>query len=92
MYDLVKEDKNTIWKIVVTDPDLVNMDGSIKKKVHSIAKLVVSEKDIDSWDLLIHKDMVAFKLPTERKTFIYSKKYWDNRCYSSLTTLKVISR
>lgn len=92
MYDLVREDKNLIWKVVVTDPDLVNRDGSIKSKVHSIAKLVVSEKDINSWDLLIHKDMVAFKVPTERKTFIYSKKYWEMRCDISLTTIRVIKK
>ena len=92
MYDLVKEDKNITWKIVVTDVDLINRDGSIKKKVHNIARLVIAERDMSSWDLLVHKDMVAFKVPTERKTFIYTKSYWENRQISGLHTLKVIER
>lgn len=92
MYELIKEEKNLMWKVVVTDPLLINKNGTIKSKVNDIAKLVVSEPDIYSWDLLIYKDMVAFKLPTERKTFIYTKRYWEDRCSVSLNTLKVIKR
>lgn len=43
-----------------------------------------------SYEEIIYKDMVAFKLPTERITFIYSKNYWDSRCSENLTNLKVL--
>lgn len=88
-YNLVSEDKNSIWKFVVTDPVLKNKDGSIKSKVTEITD-IADKLSNEEYDLIIHKDMVAFKLPTERKTFIYSKDYWNSRCDKNLNNLKVL--
>lgn len=88
-YNLISEEKNSIWKVVVTDPLLKNENGSVKDKVNEIAK-IVDEESNDLWDIIKYKDMVAFKLPTERKTFIYSKKYWRLRCENRFDNLKVL--
>lgn len=82
------EEKNTLWKFVITDPLLLNKNGSLKVKVKQLANKI-DKMDMD-WDLIIYKDLVAFKLPPERKTFIYSKKYWDSRCDKCLNSLKTI--
>lgn len=66
------EEKNTLWKFVITDPLLLNKNGGLKAKVKQLATKI-DKMDMD-WDLIIYKDLVAFKLPTERKTYIYSKK------------------
>ncbi|WP_191025642.1 hypothetical protein [Clostridium butyricum] len=91
VYNLVSEDKNSIWKFVVNDPDLKIKNGDVKDKVISFADIVVKEKN-EEWDLIIHKDMVAFKLPTERITYIYSKRYWDSRCDKNLINLKILKK
>ena len=88
-YNLVSEEKNSIWKFVVNDLLLKNKDGSIKSKVIEITD-IADKKHNSEYDLIIYKDMVAFKLPTERITFIYSKNYWDSRCSENLTNLKVL--
>lgn len=88
-FNLVTEEKNTIWKIVVSDYELINDDGSVKKKVEGIAELVVDTNN-DLWDIIIYKDMVAFKLAMERKTYIYSKEYWKSRCDTDFNSLKVL--
>ncbi len=88
-FNVVGEEKNPTWKFVVTDPGLKTSNGSIKAKVKSmITKVLVHGNDF--WDLIIYKDMVAFKLPTERKTYIYKKEYWDSRCDKSLTNIQIL--
>lgn len=88
-YNLVSEKKNSIWKFVVNDPLLKNKDGSIKSKVIEITD-IADKISGSEYDLIIHKNMVAFKLPTERITYIYTKNYWDSRCSENLTNLKVL--
>lgn len=88
-YNLSIEKRNSIWRFVVTDSSLRNKNGSFKDKVLEIANMCTNEDNFN-WDLIIHKGMVAFKLPTERTTYIYSKTYWDDRCYQNLKNLKVL--
>ncbi|MBU3107155.1 hypothetical protein [Clostridium gasigenes] len=90
-YNLVSEEKNSIWKIVVTDDSLKNKDGSVKAKVKAIAE-IVDDVSNDLWDIIYYKDMVAFKLPIEHKTYIYSKLYWNARCGECFDKLKVLRK
>lgn len=88
-YNLTSETRNSIWKFVVKDETLMNKDGTIKNKVKAIAD-IADDIPHKEWDLIVHKNMVAFKLPTERTTFIYSKRYWNSRCDQNLTNLKIL--
>lgn len=88
-YDLISVEQNPIWKFVVIDPILKNKNGDIKAIVKEIAD-IADDTPNEEWDLIVHKNMVAFKIPTERITCIYSKQYWDSRCSQNLTNLKVL--
>ena len=88
--NIEKIDRNKVWKFVVSDERLINQNGSIKKKCYDFAEKIIRLK-IEDQDLIRHQDLVALIIPTERITIIYSKQYWNSRCYVGLTTLREVN-
>ncbi|MEG0296771.1 MAG: hypothetical protein RR620_08625 [Clostridium sp.] len=88
-YSLVIQSPNSSWKIIINDTVIVK---AIKNNTININDFleVVSGRDKSKWDIIIYRDMVALKVPTEKKIFIYTKKFWDLRCKNNLQNLKVL--
>ena len=70
--------------------ELFESNGDLKGDVYKLRSFILCEEENDNWDTIYYNDLVAFKNPCERITYIYPRSEWDYRMRDSFKRLDII--
>lgn len=89
-YNLEVVEKNNYWKFQIDDSNskLIKSNNEPREIVKNFCEKIL-ELDINSYDIVEYKGLIAFKFAPMRKTYIFTKEYYEGRCYNSPNLLNM---
>lgn len=87
-YTLEVVEKNNYWRFQVDNRELIKSNNEPKEVVKTFCEKIL-ELDINSYDVVEYKGLIAFKFAPIRTTYIFTKEYYEFRCYNSPNLLNM---